>query len=224
MSELMGVEQISAAYWNLKGYWVKGRVPYKVVNAYSDIDVLAYDPGTKHLVMSETKVRGKKDEVRAFSKTNFEKYGSIANFFNAKHKSSSFDFIDNVAAFFNSDVRKEMAHDVNLLTIEFVGNIVVDKDVILAVQDDMRKRIAKSIDGVGVEFFIHTTIDRFCEIVSTIDGMEIGKRFGDPILDIAREFSRFLNPKIEWAGRESGQFKDLCRRRIVDLAAIGCAE
>lgn len=224
MSELMGVEQLSVAYWNLRGYWVKGRVPYKVKNGYSDIDVLAYNPRTKDLVISETKVRGEKDEVRVISKNIFDKHGSVIDIFNAKHKSSTLDFIDNIATYFNSDGRKDIAPNVRTLKVELIGNIVIEEEIFGAVKNELEKKLKSSIKDVNLDFSIHTTVDRFCEIISIINSCSTGKRFGDPILDIAREFSRFLDPKIEWAGRNNKMFKDICRKKIVALSEAGFAE
>ena len=51
MSEAMISESIVEAEWILQGYWTRMRYPYQTdKSGWSDIDVLAYNPESKHLV------------------------------------------------------------------------------------------------------------------------------------------------------------------------------
>ena len=78
MSEAMTVETIVEAYWRLQGYWTKLRFPFQTKGrGWSDIDVLAYHPEEKVLVISESKVRGPKRDVYAYTNFSREKYGDI---------------------------------------------------------------------------------------------------------------------------------------------------
>jgi hypothetical protein len=66
MAEVMTVEAIVEADWLLKGFWTKPRFPLRIESGqWSDIDVLAYEPGRQHLVISESKVSGPRKDVYA---------------------------------------------------------------------------------------------------------------------------------------------------------------
>lgn len=72
MSEVMTSESIIEAEWLLKGYWSKMRFAFKTPKgAWSDVDVLAYNPEEKHLVISESKVRGPKNIVCGYTKHSY---------------------------------------------------------------------------------------------------------------------------------------------------------
>ena len=58
MSEAMTAELIVEADWLLKGYWTKMRFAFQSdKRGWSDVDIMAYHPESKHLVISESKVR-----------------------------------------------------------------------------------------------------------------------------------------------------------------------
>ncbi|MBU4185423.1 MAG: hypothetical protein KKI12_06545 [Proteobacteria bacterium] len=64
MSEAMTSESIVEAEWLLKGYWTKMRFAFQTdKGGWSDVDILAYHPESKHLVISESKVRGPKGVI-----------------------------------------------------------------------------------------------------------------------------------------------------------------
>lgn len=68
MSELMHSEAIIEAEWLLKGYWTKPRFAFQTLKGgWSDVDILAHNPETKHLVIAESKVRGPKSHVYAYT-------------------------------------------------------------------------------------------------------------------------------------------------------------
>ena len=69
VSEAMTAEMIIEAEWIFKGgYWSKLRHAFQTEKGrWSDIDVLSYSPGAKHLAISESKVRGPKNHVRAYT-------------------------------------------------------------------------------------------------------------------------------------------------------------
>ena len=81
MAEAMTAESIVEAEWVLNGYWAKMRFAFQTdKGAWSDVDILAYNPETKHLVISESKVRGSKDNVFAYTKYTEQEYGSILKY------------------------------------------------------------------------------------------------------------------------------------------------
>ena len=81
MSEAMTTESIVEAEWVLKGYWTKTRFPFKIKtekgSGWSDVDVLAYNPETNHLVISESKARGRKNRIIAYTQQSQNNFRSI---------------------------------------------------------------------------------------------------------------------------------------------------
>lgn len=82
MSEAMTSELIIEAAWLLEGgYWTKMRYAFQTDNgAWSDVDVIAYNPETRHLVICESKVQGPKDYVYAYNDETHKKWKSIVRF------------------------------------------------------------------------------------------------------------------------------------------------
>ena len=81
MSEVMVSEGIIESYWLLKDYWTRVRFAYQTENGgWSDIDVVAYDPETRHLVIAESKVRGPKKAIYAYTELTQDKYGSLLDY------------------------------------------------------------------------------------------------------------------------------------------------
>src|SRR3990172_2998720 len=82
MSEAMTVETIVEAYWQMQGgYWTRLRYPFQTKKSgWSDIDILAYNPEKKILVIAESKVRGPKRDVYVYTKDSKKKYGDIFDF------------------------------------------------------------------------------------------------------------------------------------------------
>ena len=68
MAESMTVETILEADLQLKGSWTRLRFPFQTEKGgWSDIDVLGYQPERRELVFAESKVRGPKKDVYAFT-------------------------------------------------------------------------------------------------------------------------------------------------------------
>ena len=81
MSEVMTSESIIEAEWLLKGYWTKPRFAFQTEGGdWSDIDVLAYHPEQKHLVVAESKVQTGKKVVFAYNESAKSKYGPITSY------------------------------------------------------------------------------------------------------------------------------------------------
>ena len=74
MSEAMTVETIVEADWKMNGFWTKLRFPLRTQKgSWSDIDILAYHPETKVLVIAESKVRGNKKAIYAYTRESQQK-------------------------------------------------------------------------------------------------------------------------------------------------------
>src|SRR5205809_817540 len=68
MAEVMAVEAIIDAYWQLQGFWTKSRFAFQTAGrGWSDVDVLAYHPKNQQLVIAELKVQGVKKAIWVFA-------------------------------------------------------------------------------------------------------------------------------------------------------------
>jgi hypothetical protein len=76
MTEEMATESLVKYHWELKGYLVRTRVPYKVPKGNSDIDVLCFHPKTKKCIIVECKAWGSPEDYRTFRDTpsNWEEF------------------------------------------------------------------------------------------------------------------------------------------------------
>jgi len=98
MAEAMTVETILEADLLLRGFWTRVRFPLRTPNGgWSDIDVLGYDPVRRELVLAESKVRGPKKDVFAFTRATRKKYGNIFKFdLKDNGKPNYFSFLRNI--------------------------------------------------------------------------------------------------------------------------------
>jgi len=64
-----------------------------------------------------------------------------------------------------------------------------------------------------VQIRLDTTFKIFCEIIKLVNTDRRGRRYGHPVLDIAREINRYVNPKLTYAGKEKDKI-------IQDLRAM----
>src|SRR4030067_228141 len=81
MSEAMTVETIVEADWQMRGLWTKLRYPLQTSSGgWADIDILAYNPESRELVIAESKVRGPKKTIYAFTSYTRKRYGSILQY------------------------------------------------------------------------------------------------------------------------------------------------
>jgi hypothetical protein len=208
MSEAMAVETIIEAYWLFRGYWTKLRYPFQTKEGgWSDVDILAYQPEEKVLVISESKARGKKKDVYVYLKDNgydifeFDKDGNYLSFLNNIDKLCLNGIIFNN---FNKMVDK--------LIIQLVSNYYIEERALPSVKKDVYSRIKKHIPkNVEVEIRLDTTLEVFCDVIKLANADPMGRRYGHPVMDIAREINRYLNPNICCAGKEREKIKQKLR-------------
>jgi hypothetical protein len=205
VSEAMAVETIVEAYWRLQGYWTKLRFPFqKERGGWSDIDILAYHPEKKVLVISESKVRGSKRDIYAYTKYSREEYGTIFDYDKEKKKENYLAFLRHVKYICsNKTVFGNFRDMVNSLIIQLVSNYFIDNDVLQGVKRDIFKRIVDSVPArVKTEIRLDTTLAIICEIIRLEEESPQGRRYGHPVIDMARELNRYFHPNIKYAGRE----------------------
>lgn len=199
MAEAMTVETIVEADWIMKGYWTKLRYPFKTTNGWSDIDILAYAPEQKELVISESKVRGPKKLVMAYTRHTKKAYGDIIRFDGDNY----FSFLRHIKTICKDGVVfADFSRMVKSLKIQLVSNYFVSgemqKDVELRILKKIRKSVPK---GIKLKVLIETTLQVISRIIETEDAKVQGRRYGHPVLDIAREINRYIHPTIQYAGR-----------------------
>lgn len=200
MSEAMTVETIIDAYWQLQGYWTKLRYQYKIGKGWSDIDVIAYHPLKKELVIAESKVKGEKHLISAY--TSEVRSGGISLIDFDRENDGNLDylsFIENL----NPPMLKEIYSSLNIpdetkIIVHLVSNYYIEESILNDAEKELREEIIKRIgSSYTVERVkIDTTFDVFCEIIKQEEKIDQGKRYGHPVIDISREINRYMNPKI----------------------------
>ena len=195
----MTVETIVEAYWRLQGYWTKLRFPFQTQGrGWSDIDVLAYHPEKKIIVISESKVRGPKRDVYAYTNFSREKYGDIFKY----DDSNYLGFLEQVKLICSDEVVfRKFSKMVDRITIQLVSNYYIDDSVMEKVKDDIYRKIKNSIpSGIEIEIRLDTTFHIICQIIKLEKSSQQGRRYGHPVIDIARELNRYLIPNVKYAG------------------------
>ncbi len=219
MSEVMTSESIIEAEWLLKGYWSKPRYVFKTdKGAWSDVDVLSYKPETKHLVISESKVHGQRNLVYAYTTTTQDRYPSIGEDFGKEYLSflRHLPILCRKGTIFSKDVQfKEM---VSSMTVQLVCNYVIAPDMKAYVGNKLRSLIPSGLPIAKgkIEFQLDSTIDVFARVIAEEKNSEQNKRYGNPVLDIAREMNRYFDPKIRYAGKEEKLIREEATARFLE--------
>ncbi len=220
MSEPMAVEIVVEAEWILAGYWTKVRFPFQTEGGgWSDIDVLAYSPSAKHLVVSESKVQGPKDKVYAYTPDTNHRFIDI----------SYLGFLDNLPAILGDGVVFErFAESVDRITAQLVSNTVILPGMLDEARTSVVSYVEKNTDlpsGVRVDAMLDSTLDVLARVVVRERERGQGRRYGHPVIDIARELNRYLNPSISYAGRAKAKLDPVRRRGLHSFwEAIGGQE
>ncbi|MCY3812143.1 MAG: hypothetical protein OXH15_10140 [Gammaproteobacteria bacterium] len=199
MSEAMAAELIIEAEWILRRYWTKVRFPFQTeAGAWSDIDVLAYNPCEKHLVVAESKVQGARNKVYAY--TPDSGYEFI--------ESPYLGFLDNLTVIVGDGVFDRFAECVDRLTVQLVSNTVI----LPGRRDEAEAGVVRYVEenydlpgGVRVEAMLDSTLDVLARVVVCERKRRQGRRYGHPVIDIARELNRYLDPSVQGAGHGTGR-------------------
>lgn len=199
MSESMTVETIVEAYWQVKGFWTKLRFPLQTPKgSWSDIDILAYNPESRELVIAESKVRGPKKDIYAFTKETQKQYGDILKF----DENNYFSFLRHIKlACKDGSIFADFDKMVSKLIIQLVSNYFIAKDIKLDEEKVLMEQVRKDVPAnVKLEVKLETTLDVILNIITLENQKKQGRRYGHPVLDIARELNRYMRPQIRYAG------------------------
>ncbi len=206
MAEVMAVESMVEAEWILEGgYWTKLRFPFQLANgSWSDIDVLSYQPEKKHLVISEVKVRGPKQWVGAYTEDTKQNYGSILDY----DGNNYFSLIRHLPRCCEDGVVFDsFARSVKRLTFQLVSNYVIDGLLKAEAEQEVADAIKESPDvpPIKVDVVLESTLEVMARVIKKERTCNQGRRYGHPLLDMARELNRYLEPTIRYAGRGSAK-------------------
>lgn len=218
MSEATVVENIIEAYWLLQGYWTKSRYAFQTKGrGWSDIDVLAYHPEQKVLVISESKARGQKKDVFVYPKEQGYDFFQFD-----KDMGNYLSFLSHIREVcFGDRIFKNFRGMVRTVVVQLVSNYYIKDRDLPEVKKDIYKRVKRDVPkNVEVQIRLDTTFKIFCEIIKRVNADRRGRRYGHPVLDIAREINRYINPKISYAGKDKNNIlKDL--RAMFDQSLEG---
>jgi hypothetical protein len=200
MSEPMTSEMILDAYWQLKGFWTKPRFPFRTPSGgWSDIDLLAYAPEEKHLVISESKVRGGKDQVYVYAPA--PEGPDILQW----DQDNYFAFLRHVGGICAKGVVfNDFTGQVKKLTIQLVSNYYLSDDILPKTEEFVRSSVKPQVPpGVDLDVKLQTTFDIICQIIVLERKKAQGRRHGHPVIDIARELNRYMHPSLAYGGNRS---------------------
>lgn len=223
MSEAMAAELIVEAEWILRkgGYWTRVRFPFRTeAGRWSDVDVLAYSPSKKHLVVAESKVQGRKNKVYAFT------YDTDLDFMDS---SSYLGFLDNLPLILRDGcVFKRFAESVDRITVQLVSNTLILPGLLDEARASVVDYVEKNLylpGGVRVEAMLDSTLDVLARVIVRERKRRQGRRYGHPVIDIARELNRYLAPSVVGAGRGKCRTDPVKRQGLHAFwAAIGGRE
>ncbi|HXT70955.1 MAG TPA: hypothetical protein VN700_14435 [Vicinamibacterales bacterium] len=214
MAEAMTVETILEADLQQRGFWTRVRFPLRTTNGgWSDIDVLGYHPERKELIFAESKVRGPKKDVYAFTPYTRKAYGSILEFDGDNY----FGFLKHVRlACEDGVVFADFRKMVKTLTVQLVSNYYIAPECMKdACEDVLRKARVGIPKGVKVAIRLETTLDVISRMIARENADKQGRRYGHAALDIARELNRYLHPTVRFAGRGRAA-ADVVKKSLAD--------
>lgn len=198
----MAVESIIDAYWQLQDYWTKPR--YVLQTTYwPDIDVLAYHPERRHLVIAESKVQRGKSEILTY--TSERRNDNQRSFFSWE-RTVYLKFIDNIEII-RDTVFGNFSTMVRTLTVQLVSNYYLSEDVKREAIDEVQAHVRVVVPNVEVQVLLQTTLEVLCEVIRLDKERGQGKRSGNTVIDIARELNRYMDPEIRNAGRNTNEIK-----------------
>lgn len=183
MTEEMAIESLVKSYWELKGYLVRTRVPYRVEEkgGIHDIDVLCFHPKEKRSMIIECKAGGTTEDYWGkYEKNDYMSLKKVLQIKKGKGKRKG-----NI--FSTDSVRKAAIEKVK----ELVG--IEPEKMIVYIPAEVDKELTKKFSaemGLPVEFVgIHELIKNlFGEIA--LDMRRRRKRYPDTALELIRLFTR----------------------------------
>jgi hypothetical protein len=195
----MTSEAIIEAEWLLDGYWTKPRFAFQTEhNAWSDIDVLAYKPETRHLVIAESKVQAGKNVIFAYNRHTQREYVDIVKY-DGNHYLAFTDYLPRLCS--DGPVFQDFRTMVKSITVQLVCNYVVSPEVAGDAASSLNALLAKKKLPCKAYFQLDSTLDVLARIIEKERNSDQNRRYGNQILDIAREINRYFHPQVRGAGK-----------------------
>ncbi len=213
--EIMGAEFLLKTYLSQKGYITFNRQPIWTGKQYSDKDVLGSKPLKGIIHFGECKVPGGAGEVFIIDPSEGNDKGFIEDCLGKWGT-----FIENIERLFDDTYENEWIfnlihvpkNQVKLLRITFCGNIWIHPKNRKSCNEAFKKDLIKKLShiraipkSVKITGSICSTFDLIISIMSEVlkERKDWGKRYGDVVLDIIREFWRFVEPEKTSGGGRS---------------------
>ncbi len=209
MSEMMTTELLVEAEWILQEYWTKGRYPIQTLHGgWSDFDVVAFHPhskyskynGKSHLVLAEAKGFGTKDNVYVTTLKNKDvTLKNIEGLWTLPPEKVDpyFRFLHRIKDM-NGPLLELVQNSVQAVTIQLVSNWILEKEIKESVEEKLKEEVVSGIPILEKIKFVNCVLETPLEVFWRIMKLEKeniqGRRYGNPILDLAREFNRYLHP------------------------------
>ncbi len=208
MSEMMTTELLVEAEWILQEYWTKGRYPIQTLHGgWSDFDVVAFHPhskyskynGKSHLVLAEAKAFGTKDNVYVTTLKNKDvTLKNIEDLWTLPPEKNDpyFRFLYRIKDM-NGPLLELVQNSVQAVTIQLVSNWILEKEIKESVEETLTGKVREIPILKNIQFVncaLETPLEVFGRIMELERENIQGRRYGNPILDLAREFNRYLDP------------------------------
>jgi hypothetical protein len=75
--------------------------------------------------------------------------------------------------------------------------------------------------GVTLEVLLETTLDVICRIIASENESNHGRRYGHPVIDIAREVNRYMHPEVGYAGPDRNDVTEALSQRLFAVLGRG---
>lgn len=208
--EAMTTELMIEAYWKIKGYWTEVRVPF---NNKKDFDVIAYDPNSKTLVISEAKAQAAKNTVYLYHRGSKEKFHKEYSLYLDK-------FIQNINHVWKPGFKFEKFGDnVDFLVIQLMSNTYIEEAIKEKAEEDIKNYFYKlnpdCPNNIEIEIRLDNFMDLFVETLQIIKKDKQSRRYENHILDFMRELDRYANPVFS-GQRNGGNIKEKYYNSIRD--------
>jgi hypothetical protein len=170
--------------------------------------------------VSESKANGTKEDIFIYTAQHSRGTGSVIDW-----AEDYFKFLGHIPKICESKVVFEnFPQMVERLTVQLVGNYFISADVKPQAVETVQKRIEAVVPvGRNIDVQLETTLDVFCRIIRNQKANEQGRRYGHPVIDLARELNRYLNPRIHGVEKSQTDQQTIRDALVNELRAIiGC--
>lgn len=204
-------ELLLEAYWKIQGYWTKVRFPYDANDKErkKDFDLIAYDPGSKTLVVGEAKAQNTINRVyiyhSGFKNSDFHvEFKGYTKFISEiSNLWTKDDLIFSVSEEFKKKQEKEeiFKENVNKLVIHLLSNTYIEESCRNDITKNLKKKFIDEnnwkFDDIKIEIEIDNFMDLFMKIFEIQIGRKQSRSYDNHILDFIWEFHRYFEPKFQ---------------------------